>query len=727
MPITYNQEKKLFKLDTVTSSYILQVFEEGYLIHLYYGARIPDDNLTELRIVAFDHSAFEPNNARVKSWEFSPTISPLEYPASGTGDFRIPAFTVKAPEGNTATDLRYLTHRILKGKKPLEGIPALYVNSDDEADTLEVDLIDRLTGVVVTVSYTVFNNTGAMTRSAYVRNTGKAPVELKTVMSASVELNGADFRMIHLWGRYGKERTYTEQPLHHGIQGFESRRGSSSHEYNPFAAFAKNNASEDYGEVYGFNLVWSGSFSFEAQADSYDNTRVNVGINYKDFSWLLKPGEGFQAPEVVMVYTTEGIGEMSRIYHRLYNKNLIRGEWRDKVRPVLINSWEAAYFNFDDDKLVAFAERAKKLGIEMLVMDDGWFGHRNDDHTSLGDWYVNEKKLKGGLSSLISRVKALGLKFGIWYEPEMISEDSDLYRAHPDWCLHIKGREQSNCRNQYVLDMTRKEVRDNIFDQMYKVLSENDIDYLKWDFNRNLTEVGSEGLPPERQTEIYHRFVLGTYDLMDRITKAFPHILLENCSGGGGRYDPAMLYFSPQIWASDNTDPIERLTIQFGTSLCYPASSMGAHVSASTRASYETKGNVALWGSFGYELDPLKLSEETCDLIRRQIAEYHKYYDLIHKGDLYRIETPTENPCRCAWEFVSPDKSEMLFTFVIIRIVNNPKYMPRFKGLDPNRYYREETSGEIYSGALLMNAGYNMVNFSRPDGASYKLHFVAVD
>lgn len=727
MPIFYNEQKKLFKLDTATSSYILQVFEEGYLIHLYYGAKIPDDNLTELRIIEGYHSAFAPNNAKVGSWEFSPTISPIEYPASGTGDYRIPAFTVKSHKGNTATDLRYLDHRIFQGKKPLEGIPSLYVNAEEEADTLEVDLIDRITGVVVTVSYTVFNHSGAMTRSAYVRNTGDNPVELKTVMSASVQLNGADFRMVHLWGRYGKERTYTEQPLHVGIQGIESLRGSSSHDHNPFAAFAKNNASEDFGEVYGFNLVWSGSFTIEAQVDSYEDTRVNVGINCKDFSWLLCPGEGFQAPEVVMVYSDKGIGEMSRIYHRLYNQNLVRGEWKDKKRPLLINSWEAAYFQFDDEKLVAFAKRAHELGIEMLVMDDGWFGHRNDDHTSLGDWFVNENKLHGGLASLVSRVKALGMKFGIWFEPEMISEDSELYRAHPDWCLHVDGREHCNCRNQYVLDMARKEVRDNIFEQMSKILGSADIDYVKWDFNRNLTEVGSAGLPPERQTEIYHRFVLGTYELMDRLTKAFPHILLENCSGGGGRYDPAMLAFSPQIWASDNTDPIERLTIQFGTSLCYPASTMGAHVSVSNRASYETKGNVAMWGTFGYELDPLKMPEEVCELVKRQVADYHKYYDLIHKGDLYRLETPTDNPFRCAWEFVSQDQSEMLYTVVFVRLTHNPKYMPRFKGLDPNRYYREEQSGEIYSGALLMNAGYNMVNFDRSDGKSYQLHFVAVD
>lgn len=489
-------------------------------------------------------------------------------------------------------------------------------------------------------------------------------------------------------------------------------------------------ATEESGEAYGVNLVYSANFLIEADVDFYGSVRVNAGIHPDGFTWRLEPGERFAAPEAVLVYSDAGIGKMSRIFHRLYNNHLIRGKWRDEKRPLLINSWEAAYFDFDADKLVSFAHEAKKLGVDMLVMDDGWFGKRNADNCSLGDWFVNEEKLPGGLSELIRRVNAEGLKFGIWYEPEMISPDSDLYRAHPDWCLQIPGREKSIGRQQYVLDMSRKDVRDNLFEQMYEVLSKNKIDYVKWDFNRNLTEVSSALLPPARQKEVYHRFVLGTYELMERLTKAFPDLLLENCSGGGGRFDPGMLCYSPQIWASDNTDAIQRLSIQYGTSMCYPAGAMGAHVSFNPRTGFETKGNVALWGTFGYELDPNLLSEADCDLIRSQAADYHKYYDLIHCGDLYRLIAPYERQSAtrraCAWEFVSQDKSEALLTYVTICWdFNNARYL-KLRGLDETRFYREEDSGLVYSGAALMKMGLNLTDAPHADGSSFRLHFTAV-
>ena len=541
-----------------------------------------------------------------------------------------------------------------------------------------------------------------------------------------VDLPGADFEMLNLYGKWAKERSLGRHPLHTGIQSIKSKRGSSSHNHNPFTALVSKNATEAYGECYGFNLVYSSNFSIDVEVDSFFQTRLLMGINPENFSWVLEPQEEFYSPEAVMVYTNEGLGEMSRIFHKLYSNNLIRGEWKKKKRPLLINNWEGTGMDFDTDKLVSFARHAKNMGFEMLVMDDGWFGHRDDDNSSLGDWYVAEYKLPGGLSNLISQVKAMGLKFGIWFEPEMISPDSDIFRAHPDWHLHVEGRDSSIARNQYVIDYSRKEVRDYIYSQMYKILSENDIDYVKWDFNRNLTEVANADLPPEKQGEVFHRFVLGTYEIMDRLTTDFPHLLLENCSGGGGRFDAGMLYYSPQIWTSDDTDPIERLTIQFGTSMCYPASTMGAHVSASKRTGYETKTNVALWGTFGYELDPDKLTEEEIKEIKEQAKLYHKYYNVIHYGDLYRLESPFENYDRCAWQFVSEDKKEALVTVVQIKKVIHGFKMLKLQGLKPDSIYKDEATGDTHSGAYLMNAGLNLYDILDNDGDSYLLHLTEV-
>lgn len=427
-----------------------------------------------------------------------------------------------------------------------------------------------------------------------------------------------------------------------------------------------------------------------------------------------------------MVYSDSGMGKMSRTFHDLYNNNLIRGEWKNKKRPLLINSWEGSGFDFDQETLVRYAKEAKKMGIELLVMDDGWFGHRDSDNSSLGDWFVNESKLKGGLGKLIERVNAEGVQFGIWYEPEMISEDSELYKAHPDWCVHVEGRDRSPARWQYVIDMTRQDVRDCIFNQMYDVLSKNNIAYLKWDYNRAITEPASMLLDARHSKEFFHRFILGTYELMDRVTSAFPHILFESCAGGGGRFDPGMLYYMPQAWASDNTDPIERLTIQFGTSMCYPASSMGAHVSACDRTGIETKAAVAMAGTFGYELDPKEMSDEDKEKVKEQVKDYHRFYNVIHFGDLYRIIAPTDDEFKCAWNHVSKDKSEALLTVVIKNRAPHDFLLIKMKGLDPEKMYRDETDGEIYSGALLMNAGINLTDGTLSAGKSFVRYFTEV-
>ncbi len=723
--ITYDEQQRILKLDTKNSSYVIGIFDENYLLNLYYGKKLPDANLWN-NAKRNKSASFSPANPHIPNESFSTDVAPMEYSVNGSGDFRISALAIRNADGNTVTDIRYVSHKIYPGKPSLSPLPSLYLNRDDEADTLEILTEDKVTGAEVTLIYTAFRETDAITRSVRVTNASRNDMDIERVFSMCLDLPTMDFDFITLYGRHNKERCREQRKLAHGIQGIASKRGSSSHNQNPFAALLRHGAGEEQGDAYGFNLVYSGNFEIAAECDYSGTTRLLMGINPTDFRWHLAPGESFQSPEAVMVYSDKGLGEMSRIFHRLYTNNLIRGPYKTAKRPLLINSWEAAFFDFDTDKLVTFASHAKEFGMDMLVMDDGWFGKRDDDTNSLGDWFVNEKKLPGGLGVLIDRVNALGMKFGIWYEPEMISPDSELFRAHPDWLVHVPDREPSIARTQYVLDVSREDVRDNIFNQMSDVFSRYKIDYIKWDFNRNLSEAGSALLPPERSGEFFHRFVLGTYDLMNRFTEAFPDVLFENCSGGGGRFDPGMLYFSPQIWASDNTDPIERLSIQFGTSLCYPASTMGAHVSASRRAGFATKGNVALWGTFGYELDPTKLCEEDKAIVREQVKDYHKYYDLIHYGDLYRLIDPYFDERRCAWGFVSPDKSEALFTAVIMRKIENSMFILKLAGLDENTLYRNEADGEIYSGTLLMHSGINLTDKIHNDGESIKLHFTAV-
>ena len=601
MPITFDEKRKIFKLDTLDSTYAIGI-REGYLIHLYYGKKIPDDNLLDLPFRGY-FATISPKNVHVDDYKFSLDVQPMEYSCNGSGDYRLAALSIKDSMGRTTTDIRYLDHKIYDGKPKLKGLPATYCNDDSEAQTLELITIDKFTGAKVTLYYTAFANYSVVTESVKVENTGKETFEIEKVASCCVNFPSMDYNMINLSGVWSRERRVITRHLAHGIQSVASKRGSSSHNHNPFVALVDDKGGEDFGDAFGFNLVYSGNFSADIETDYLDCTRLVMGINPIDFTWVVEPGDEFQSPEVVMVYSDSGMGKMSRTFHDLYNNNLIRGEWKNKKRPLLINSWEGSGFDFDQETLVRYAKEAKKLGIELLVMDDGWFGHRDSDNSSLGDWFVNESKLKGGLTKLIERVNAEGIQFGIWYEPEMISEDSELYKAHPDWCVHVEGREQSPARQQYVIDMTRQDVRDCIFNQMYDVLSKNNIAYLKWDYNRAITEPASVMLDARHSKEFFHRFILGTYELMDRITSAFPHILFESCAGGG-RFDAGMLYYMPQAWASDNTDPIERLTIQFGTTMCYPASSMGAHVSACDRTGIETKAAVAMAGTFGYELDP---------------------------------------------------------------------------------------------------------------------------
>lgn len=732
MPIIFDSEKKIFKLDTSKSSYVFGINDHGLMIHYYYGATVGDNDLAYLA-TRWGHSGIQAKVHYAKPGEIIHMDTlPLEYSTFGVADYRPTALKIKSAGGQSATDIEYISHKIYKGKPDVEGMPETHAE-ENEAETLELLARDTVTGAEVTLFYTVFENLSVMTRHCVIANTSDKPMNVEAAYSANIDLDG-EFDFIHLWGRACFERNYERERLGHSIKTVQSLRGASSHFHNPFVALARPETTEDFGDVYGFNLVYSGNFAASAYKDSYNGVRFIMGINHEDFSWLLNPGEKFVAPELVMVYSSEGIGDMSRTFHKLYQKHLCKSEWMTKKRPILINNWEGTYFKFDADKLCAIAEKASKLGVELFVLDDGWFGARNHDRAGLGDWQVNEEKLGCSMGELAKRINAYGMKFGLWFEPEMVNPDSDLYRAHPDWVIHIDGRPMSLGRNQLLLDFSRKEVRDYIFDSMCRVLDNANIEYVKWDFNRNFTEVGSAALPPERQKETLHRYMLGLYEFLDKLVERYPHILLEGCSSGGGRFDPAMLYYSPQFWTSDCSDAAERLFIQYGTSMCYPTSTMGAHVSAVPNhqtkriTSFETRGNVALSGTFGYELDATKFTDEECEAVKKQCEEYHKLYDVIHYGELYRIISPNEGGCDAAyaWEFVSEDKNEALLTYVLLFSRPRVRRMLRLKGLDPNKTYRDEETGRTYKGSTLMNAGLNFVNFEG-DYNSKKVHLKAID
>ena len=714
MSIKFFEDDKIFKLDAKDTSYIIAIVdEEQFIGHVYYGKKIIDENVNYL--LRLEESPYVPSKNNRDRVSFYDSF-PMEYSTHGIGDFRETALAIKDQNGNTACKLKYCSHKIFEGKKKLRNLPATF-GKNNECTSLEISCLDEEANLEVTLIYTVFENLDVITRSVRVKNRGKEDVFLTKVLSMCIDFDGINYDMISLHGSWARERHILRKKVTYGTQTVSSVRGESSHQDNPFIALLDSSATQDFGEVYGFNFVYSGNFLAQVEGCQFDTTRVLMGINPSDFEWKLEYNEEFVAPEVVMVYSNEGIGKMTRTFHDLYRNHLIRGKFKDKKRPILINNWEATYFDFDTDKLLAIAKEAANVGIEMLVMDDGWFGHRNADNSSLGDWVVNENKIKGGLKNLVDEVNKLGLEFGIWFEPEMISPDSDLYREHPDWCIHIDGRTPALCREQYVLDLTRKEVVDYIYESVKKVLSSANITYVKWDMNRQITDLGSSTIGKEHHGEILHRYVLAVYDMMNRLTTDFPNILLENCSGGGARFDPGMLYYSPQIWCSDDTDAIERLKIQEGTAMVYPLSAMGAHVSdcpnhtVGRTTPFETRGYVALSGTFGYELDITKISEEDRYMIPKQVAMYHKYNDLVREGDYYRISNFSENNNFDSWAVVSKNKDEALIT--CIQVLGRPNYHSRrikLKGLDENSMYKNEETNEIYSGGVLMNGGINLTD-----------------
>ena len=708
MGIKIDDKKCLFHIQGKNTSYIMQVLEGGYLAHLYYGARINEYRGSN-KIIYLDRG-FSPNPCD-KDRSFSLDTIPQEYQGFGNGDFRIPAYQVKLENGTRISDLRYLGYKVFKGKKQLIGLPATYANNDDECDSLEIHLEDKVIGLKVILTYSVFNDLDVITRSVKFINEGQEEIRLLRALSMSLDFRDDDFEMITLYGAHNNEKNIERRKIVSGIQMVDSSRGASSPHQAPFVALVRKDTNEDSGEAYGFNFVYSGNFTAQVQVDQYRNTRVAMGINPFDFSWLLKENEEFQTPEVVMIYSNNGLGGMSRKFHNLYKENLCRGEFKHKVRPILINNWEATYFDFNEDKLIKIAEEGKKLGMEPFVLDDGWFGQRDDDNTSLGDWVVDRRKLPNGIEGIANKIVDMGMEFGLWFEPEMISIESNLYKAHPEWCIHVPNRPYTMGRGQLVLDLSRKDVCDYIVESVCKILESAPITYVKWDMNRHITDIGSELLPIERQEETSHRYMLGLYDVMERITGRFPNILFESCSSGGGRFDPGMLYYMPQTWVSDNTDAICRTKIQYGTSLAYPPITMGCHVSTVANhqvgriTPLETRGNVAMAGNFGYELDLTKLTEEEKEIVKEQIKEYKDIREVIQFGDLYRIFNPFDGN-ESAWNIVSKDKTQFVATYV--KVLSLPAAQIRtikFRGLNPEYLYKDIKTGEIFAGDELMNVG----------------------
>ncbi len=709
MPIIYNEKTREFHLYNQEISYIIKILDNDQPGQLYYGKRLTHredfSHLFEYAMRDMSPYAFEENST------FSLENIKQEYPTFGCGDMRFPAYEIERENGSHVVEFVYKEHKIYNGKPKLEGLPATYVESDDEAQTLELVLEDTSINTRIVLLYTIYEAFPVIARSVRFECDSDEKITLLSAMSACVDLPDKDYEMIDLAGVWARERHVRRHKLDYGIQSIYSMRGCSSYQFNPFLALARENADEFQGQVYGFSLVYSGNFLAQTEVDNYDTVRVLMGIHPNGFKWTLGKGESFQTPEMVMVYSEAGLNGMSQTFHKLYRTRLARGTWRDKVRPILINSWEAFYFDFDAPKLLGLADAAADLGMELLVLDDGWFGKRDDSTSSLGDWYPNEEKLKGTLKELAEKINAKGLKFGLWIEPEMTNKDSDLYRAHPDWLLAEQGKRICHSRTQYVLDFSKKEVREYIGDMLENLLAEVPVSYIKWDMNRTFSEVFSNGNDREYQGKVCHKYILGVYELYERLTSRFPHVLFESCASGGARFDPGMLYYAPQGWTSDDTDAIERLKIQYGTSMVYPVSCMGSHVSASPNhqtnrvTPIETRADVAYFGTFGYELDLLKLGEEDKAEIRRQIAFMKEKRDLIQKGTFYRLKSPFEGN-ETAWMIVSEDQKKALVGYYrVMQPVNVGFKRLKLKGLKEDTCYK--VSGYAYDcyGDELMQVG----------------------
>lgn len=723
MAVYTDRESRVFTLQTKNTTYQMKADDKDVFLHTYYGEKT--DNSDKSYLIRCADRGFSGNPYEVGTFDrsYSLDMLPQEYSCFGTGDYRISALRVRQADGSRAAELRYAGCETRKGKYAIPGLPAAY-GAQEEADTLEVILKDEACGIEVRLLYGVFEKKDVITRAVRITNRSERPVVLEKAASLCLDWQQGEFDWLTFYGRHAMERNVHRTGIAHGVQSVGSVRGASSHHYNPFAVLCEKGTDETKGLCYGFSFMYSGEFLIEAEKDQADQTRFVCGIHPDDFDWTLNPGESFDTPEVLMSCSAEGFGGMSRNLHDLIRENVCRGEWKHKRRPILINNWEGTYFDFTGDKLVSIAEEAAKLGVELFVMDDGWFGKRDSDNSGLGDWYPNEEKLGCTLKELGERIEALGMKFGIWFEPECISEDSDLYRAHPDWAVQIPGRKPNLSRNQLILDFSREDVQEYIIERLSAVLDSAPISYVKWDFNRSICDKFSANLSAGRQGEMAHRFVLGLYRVLEELLERYPHLLLEGCSGGGGRFDTGMLYYSPQIWCSDDTDAIERLQIQYGTSFAYPVNTMGAHVSAVPNhqtgrvTPIATRACVAMAGTFGYELDVNKMTDEEKEAVKRQIQIFKEQYDLISYGDYYRLTDVQKSSC-AVWETAAKDGSEALVSAVWQHVQATPAFLNvKVRGLCEDGMYRvmrtalkekdagaQEKEEQVISGSSLMHGG----------------------
>ena len=728
MAIRVTEQGRNFYLETLHSMYQIKADEYGVLKHIWYGSRTECDMeyLLDYPDVGFSGNIYEAESKR----EYSLDTMPLEYSCKGIGDYRISAAAITHPNGSDALDLRFYGYEIKKGKYAISGLPAVYAD-EDEAETLEIYLKDTSSDIRVILKYGILEKKDIITRSAVFCNMGDAPCKITKAFSLCLDIPHGDWDWVHFHGRHTMERLVERRKLFHGVQESSSSRGTSSHQQNPSVLLCSNDCTETSGECIGALLVYSGSFQTKIELTQLNQVRMLMGINSECFSWELKPNEQFSTPEVILSYSDSGMETLSHNFHNVIRNNICRGEYKQSERPVLINNWEATYFDFNEERLENIAKEASKLGVDMFVMDDGWFGKRDSDTSGLGDWFVNEEKLKGGLNTLVEKVKFYGMKFGIWFEPEMVSEDSELYRTHPEWAIQIPNRKPTRSRYQLVLDMTRQDVRDYLFKVISDVLSSADISYVKWDMNRSICDWYSAELPVENMGEMQHRYVLGLYELLDRLTSEFPHILFEGCSGGGGRFDAGILYYCPQIWCSDDTDAYERTKIQYGTSFFYPISTIGSHVSIVPNhqtgriTPFETRAVTAMSGSFGYELDLNTLSEEEKNAVVEQNKRFKKYGPLIHNGRYYRLSNPMTDKF-AIWSFVSENSGEVLVHGMIFRTEPNmTRYSVKLRGLISDKKYVVDGDNTIYTGKALMEGG---ILLPKPWGDFFpiELHLKAV-
>lgn len=699
---------KIFNLETENTLYQMKVDRFGVLNHLWYGEKTDCcmDYLLDYPDAGFSGNIYEAENERT----YSLNTLPQEYSTSGVGDFRISAISVTHEDGSNALDLRVREYQIKKGKYEIPGLPAVYAK-EDEAETLEITLKDTATEAEVILKYGVFEKEDVITRSVVVKNSGKTPIVINKVHSMCLDIPYGDWEWMHFYGRHTMERQAERVPVLHGISESSSSRGTSSHHQNPAVLLCEKDCTETNGHCIGAALMYSGGFQAQVEKDQLEQVRLVMGIHPDTFEWTLEAGEAFYTPEVILSCSTTGFAKLSQNFHHIIRNHVCRGTYQLSSRPVLINNWEATYFDFNEEKILNIARQASKLGIDMMVLDDGWFGKRDGDCSGLGDWFVNEKKLNGGLKALVEKINAMGMKFGLWFEPEMVSEDSDLYRNHPDWAIQIPGRKPMRSRYQLVLDMSNPEVVDYLYGVMSAILRENHIEYVKWDMNRSISDWYTATLSRGRQMEMPHRYVLGLYELLEKLTSEFPNVLFEGCSGGGGRFDAGMMYYCPQIWCSDDTDAHERTFIQYGTSFFYPTSTVGSHVSAVPNhqtgriTSIETRGVVAMAGSFGYELDLNQLSEEEKTVVAKQVTHYKEYQSLIYNGDYYRLANPFEDGMS-AWSWISEDKKTILVQGVLFRAKPNVlRKTLRLMGLEAKKNYKIAGTEEVYTGVALMSGG----------------------